>query len=143
MKFANQPQSWAREEFDVAELVFDSDQHSPAAGVRGSATIARQLVYRVGSICIDMCMQPKPGSDAMVLIGQLLDSKHPDHGIGDIPVHLLCEGGMISRKRTNTVGEFEFGIESPQALQLSFGIAGRRKLIVPLPSTKDNSQLVA
>ena len=80
-----------------------------------------------------MCIQPKPGSDAVVLIGQLLDSRHPDHGIKDIQVQLLSEGTAISNKKTNATGEFEFGIDCSQDLQLSFWITGRRKLVVPLP----------
>jgi hypothetical protein len=142
MKFARQSQ-FLQEEFELAELVFDSaKQGNAVAGIRGSVAIARQLLYQAGSVCIDMCMQPTPGSDVVVLIGQLLDSKRPDHGIKDIPVHLLCEGNAISRKTTNDVGEFEFGIESPQELQLSFGITGRRKLIVPIPSSKTNESTI-
>lgn len=135
MKFAKQSQFG--NEVEVAELMFDSAKEAVVIeGTRGSAAIARQLLFQAGSVCIDMCMQPKPGSDAVVLIGQLLDSKHPDHGIKDISVQLLCEGNTISHKKTNDVGEFEFGIECPQDLQLAFRIAGRRKLIVPLPSNK-------
>lgn len=137
MKFAQQ---LAKEEFEVAELVFDSARQPLVAGVRATAAVARQLLYRAGSVCIDMCMHPKPGSDAIVLIGQLLDSKRQDHGIKDIPVHLICDGDTISRKTTNQVGEFEFGIETPLELQLSFGIAGRRKLIVPIPGVKSETQ---
>ncbi|HSS97803.1 MAG TPA: hypothetical protein VLK33_12270 [Terriglobales bacterium] len=131
MTFAEQSNSV---EVAVAELIFDSATQAGATeGTRGTAPIARQLLFQAGTLCIDMCVQPKPGSDAVVLIGQLLDSRHPDHGIKDIPVQLLCEGTAISNIKTNEVGEFEFGIECPQDLQLSFGITGRRKLVVPLP----------
>ena len=128
-------QSNSVEEIEVAELVFDSAKQAAAVeGTRSTAAVARQLLFQAGSVCIDMCVQPKPGSEAVVLIGQLLDSRHPDHGIKDIPVQLLCDGNTISKKKTNEVGEFEFGIECPQDLQLAFGIAGRRKLIVSLPT---------
>lgn len=137
MKFAQQ---LAKEEVEVAEIVFDSANQPPVAGVRATVAVARQLLYRAGSVCIDMCMQPKPGSDAVVLIGQLLDSQRQDHGIKDIPVHLLCDGDTISRKTTNHVGEFEFGIETPVDLQLAFGIAGHRKLIVPIPGLKNGME---
>ena len=142
MKFAQQSQFG--EEFEIAELMFDSAaQAVTAEGTRGSTGIARQLLFQAGSVCIDMCMQPKLGSEAVVLIGQLLDSKHPDHGIKNISVQLLCEGNAISHKKTNDMGEFEFGIEGPQDLQLAFGIAGRRKLIVPLPSSRANEPTIA
>src|ERR1700680_2068457 len=79
------------EKFELATLVFDSSQVALTAGVRGGYASARQLLYKSGSVCIDMRMQPKPGSDSVVLMGQLLDSTSPAHGIGDVPVSLLCE----------------------------------------------------
>jgi hypothetical protein len=131
MTFAEQSNSG---EFAVAELIFDSaKQAGTTEGTRSTSPIARQLLFQAGSLCIDMCVQPKPGSDAVVLIGQLLDSRHPDHGIKDIQVQLLSEGTAISNKKTNAAGEFEFGIDCSQDLQLSFWITGRRKLVVPLP----------
>ena len=133
MEFGKQSRA-SDEKFEVAELVFDSAEQGKRDGVRGSAAVARQLLYQAGSVCIDMCMQPRPGSEEVVLIGQLLDSNRPDHGIKDIPVRLLQDGDTISRKTTNHVGEFEFGIEAPQDLELAFGIAGRRTVIVPVPS---------
>ena len=133
MNFAKQSNSG--QEVELAELIFDSTKQSTATeGTRSTAAVARQLLFQAGSLCIDMCVQPKPGSDIVVLIGQLLDSRHPDHGIKDIPVQLLCEGHTISDDKTNDVGEFEFAIECRQDMQLSFGIAKRRKLIVPLPT---------
>jgi hypothetical protein len=131
--------SCSMENFELAELVFDSAAQGNTAGVRASAAIARQLLYKAGSVCIDMHMQPKPGSDSVVLIGQLLDSKRPDQGIKDTPVRLLCDGDTISHQKTNHVGEFEFGIEPLNHLQLAFGIAGRKTVIVPVPDTKTAS----
>jgi hypothetical protein len=132
MTFANSLNSV--EQTDVATLVFDSSkQAGPVDGIRGTAAVARQLLFQAGSLCIDMCMQPRPGTDAIVLVGQLLDSRHPEHGMRNIPVQLLCEGNTISDKKTNDLGEFEFGVQSQHDMQLSFGIAGRRKLVVPLP----------
>jgi hypothetical protein len=119
--------------FELARLVFDSAQEVVAAGVRGAFVSARQLLYKSGNLCIDMRMQPKPGSDSIVLFGQLLDSTTPAHGIGDVTVSLLSEGDMVSRKKTNDVGEFDFGFGALRHVQLVFGIGGRRALVVPVP----------
>jgi hypothetical protein len=123
------------EKFELAMLVFDSSQVKTAtAGVRGGYAPGRQLLYKSGSVCIDMRMQPKPGSDSVVLMGQLLDSSRPAHGIGDIPVSLLCQGDTLSRKTTNQVGEFEFGFGAVRDVQLVFGIGESRLLVVPVPN---------
>jgi hypothetical protein len=119
--------------FEIARLVFDSALEPATVGVRGTASVVRQLLYRSGTLCIDMRMQPKPGSQAMVLIGQVLDSAKPDHGIGGIPVRLLCKGDTLSQSRTNDVGEFDFGVTAADHLQLVFGVADRRNIVVPVP----------
>jgi hypothetical protein len=119
--------------FEIARLIFDSSLQPVAAGVRGTASVVRQLLYRSGTVCIDMRMQPRPGSESIVLIGQVLDSAKPDHGISGIPVSLLCKGDTLSQSRTNDVGEFDFGVTSADHLQLVFGIADKRNLVVPVP----------
>jgi len=121
---------------ELARLVFDSAQQALAAGVRGGYASARQLLYKSGSVCIDMRMQPKPGSGSVLLIGQLLDSTRPTHGIGDVPVSLLSEGDALSHKKTNDVGEFDFGFEGLRHVQLVFGIGERRTLVVPVPDVE-------
>jgi hypothetical protein len=131
---ARQIMSPRTEKFELATLVFDSSQVAVAAGVRGGYVSARQLLYKSGSVCIDMRVQPKPGSDSVVLMGQLLDSARPAHGIGDVPVSLLCEGDTLSRKKTNQVGEFDFGFGALRDVQLVFGIGEARLLVVPVPN---------
>jgi hypothetical protein len=120
-------------QFEIARLLFDSAIQPVTVGVRGTASVVRQLLYRSGTLCIDMRMQPKPGSESMVLIGQVLDSAKPDHGIGGIPVRLLCKGDTLSQSRTNEVGEFDFGVTAADHLQLVFGIADTRNIVVPVP----------
>ena len=115
-----------------ATLVSDSARQPLAAGMRGGYAV-RQLLYKSGSICIDMRMQPKPGSDSVVLMGQLLDSANPDHGLGGVPVSLLGAEGMLSRNKTNDVGEFDFGVDAITHLQLVFGMGENRTIIVPIP----------
>jgi hypothetical protein len=126
---------------ELAKLVFDSSLQPIAAGMRGSSAVVRQLLYKSGSVCIDMHMQPRPGSDGVVLMGQLLDSAKPDHGVSGIPVSLLCEGDTVSRARTNDVGEFDFGFTALDHLQLVFGIGGNRTIIVPVPDGKSAQDL--
>lgn len=124
---------------ELAKLLFDSALQPMPAGMRGTASIVRQLLYKSGSVCIDMRMQPKPGSDSMILIGQLLDSAKPDQGMRGIPVSLLCHGDTVSRGKTNDVGEFDFGITARRQLQIVFGIGDRRTIVVPVPDGESAS----
>ena len=118
---------------ELAKLLFDSALQPATAGVRGTASIARQLLYKSGSVCIDMRMQPKPGSDSMVLIGQLMDSTTPDQGMSGVSVSLLCKGDTVLQGKTNDVGEFDFGLTAQSQLQLVFGIGDKRTIVVPVP----------
>ncbi len=118
---------------ELANLVFDSAEQGLLAGVRGQSASARQLLYKLGSICIDLRVQPTPGSDSVVLIGQLLDSTRPTHGISDILVSLLSKGAAISHKKTNNFGEFDFGFEALRETQLAFGLETSRTIVVPVP----------
>jgi hypothetical protein len=121
---------------DLATLHFDSDQQPLAAGMRSGQATARQLLYKSGSVCIDMRMEPTPGSESVVLIGQLLDSMHPGHGISGVPVSLLSKGDTLLQKETNAAGEFDFGLELRSDLQLVFGIGDSRTIVVSVPDPK-------
>jgi hypothetical protein len=123
---------------ELARLEFDSDRGPLAAGMRSGHCLARQLLYRSGSVCIDMRMQPTPGSDSIVIIGQLLDSVNPGHGIGGIPVSLLSRGDTLSRKNTNQDGEFDFGLEPISDMQLVFGINDNRTIVVAVPEGRSH-----
>lgn len=69
----------------------------------------------------------------MVLVGQLLDSMNPGHGLGGVPVSLLSKGDTVSRKRTNEAGEFDFGLKLGRDMQLVFGIESSRTIVVAVP----------
>ena len=118
---------------DLATLQFDSKQQPLVAGVRGAYASARQLLYKSGTVCIDMRMQPTPGAESIVLIGQLLDSMNPGHGMGGVLVSLLSRGDTVSRKQTNQDGEFDFGLEPSSDMQLVFGIGESRTIVVAVP----------
>ncbi|HEY1660642.1 MAG TPA: hypothetical protein VGG14_19985 [Candidatus Sulfotelmatobacter sp.] len=122
---------------DLARLEFDSNREPIAVGMRSSQATARQLLYKSGSMCIDMRMEPTPGSESVVLMGQLLDSLDPGHGIGGVPVSVLSRGNTLSSKQTNEAGEFDFGLELSGAdTQLVFGIGNTRTIVVSVPNTK-------
>jgi hypothetical protein len=57
--------------------------------------------------------------------------------MGGVPVSLLCEGDTLFRKKTNQVGEFEFGFGALRTVHLVFGIGESRLLVVPVPAVTD------
>jgi hypothetical protein len=79
-----------------------------------------------------MRLEPKPGSNYVVLVGQLIDAKKPLQGYDAVPVSLLSEGDKLSETKTNQFGEFHFGFESVKHMQLFFGME-RSAVVVPLP----------
>jgi hypothetical protein len=120
----------------VAQLAFDSYQGAATAGMRGGpSAVPRQLLYKCGTLCIDMRLEPKPGSNYVVLVGQLIDAKKPLQGFDHVPVSLLSEGDKLSETKTNQFGEFHFAFESVKHMQLFFGIE-QTALVVPLPENK-------
>jgi hypothetical protein len=108
----------------VAKLLFDSMLAPAAAGVRSAAgTGPRQLLFGVGDHRIDLRMEPKIDADKVAIIGQVLDSAHPDQVFSKIPVSLHLGKKMLACAETNGIGEFE----------LECDLLGRLELRATLP----------
>jgi hypothetical protein len=124
-----------------AQLVFDSEHRNWMTPVRGDCIPARQLLYKAGSVCIDMHIQPKLGSISAFLTGQVLDSKRPNRIMRGVSVSLWSAGSPISHMRTNDFGEFNFGVAPLRDLHLAFGIGTRKTLMVAVPDMQANPAL--
>lgn len=120
-------------EMGLALLVSDSFRQRPAFGMRGTSASGRQVLYKYGTISVDVRLQSTPGSPLVLLVGQLLDSSKPNHSVGEIPVVLLSKGVVVSQKHTNDMGEFDFGFDQLPHGQLVFGLDDQHKLVVPVP----------
>jgi hypothetical protein len=108
----------------VAELLFDSMLAPAAAGARSAAADwPRQLLFGVGDHRIDLRMEPKMDADKVAIIGQVLDSAHPDEVFSKIPVSLHLGKRMLACAETNGIGEFE----------LECDLLGRLELRATLP----------
>jgi hypothetical protein len=121
---------------ELASLVFDSSTGA-IANIRGRSASGRQLLYKSGTMCIDLQLLPKRGTASLVLVGQLLDLLTPK---GDIPVSLMRHGSSVSCKRTNQFGEFDFGFDAPEDMHLAFNLEGGTTLIIPVPDAPLNPQ---
>jgi hypothetical protein len=120
-----------REKVQLAKLVYDSSR-ALGSGLRSMAC-ARQLLYTSGSVCIDLHVEPKPGSESVVVVGQLLDQLRPTQRVSNIPVSLFSKGTPVSSTKTNDFGEFDFAFDAPDDMHIAFGLEDEKTLVVPLP----------
>ena len=117
---------------EVATLVFDSFCQVPLGGVRSSAAAAeRQLLYRAGSLMIDMKLQTSSNAGHFALIGQVLSS---DDAIAmdELPVHLLSGAAQLASTCTNRFGEFRLEHDSEKDLHVSLEVSQEKEVFIPL-----------
>jgi hypothetical protein len=110
-----QPQ---RESHSLIEVLFDSFLQPAVAGARSVVIGTRQMLYRADPYQIDIQIEPKPGSNRLVITGQLLDLSHPGVIGRDIQVTLSNRRGNTVLAATNQFGEFSAEIENSGDLEL-------------------------
>jgi hypothetical protein len=115
-----------------AQLVFDSLMQPQMAGVRGTMSGPRQLLYRAGPIVIDMRLEERAGGDRHSLVGQVLSSENSEEGMNEMPVHLLCGRSEIAKTRTNLFGEFQLEYEKAKDLQVFLELTQDKDVFIPL-----------
>ena len=100
------------------ELLFDSLAQSGNDGIRTSVVVSRQLLFRIGSIFLDVELDKEVNSDRVSLTGQMVESSNPGHPPVGIPVVLLQRGKGIVRTLSNDNGEFQFDFIMRRDLKL-------------------------
>jgi|SRR5262245_29048714 len=118
------------------ELLFDSSAQPLPPGARTSGVSSRQLLYRIGSVYIDMEIGKDPDSEHACVVGQMLDSSRPGHPVAGIPVTLLDRGRHVARALSNDNGEFRLVFEAQKDPKLTVAVG--RKNPVRLPITETN-----
>jgi hypothetical protein len=103
----------------LVEVLFDSFLQPAVAGARSVVVGTRQMLYRAGPYQIDIQIEPKPGSNRIVVTGQLLALNHPGTAGSDIQVTLSNNRGHSVLAATNQFGEFSGEIENSGDLELS------------------------
>lgn len=107
----------------IVELLFDSLMQPTTAGARASVAAARQLLYRVGTVYVDMRLDSEVNSEQAALVGQMLDSAHPGQPVAGVPVVLMEGRKNVASTISNNHGEFhlEFAIKSNLRLSITVG----------------------
>jgi hypothetical protein len=117
-----------------AKLVFDSLTQPALAGVRSAgAAAARQMVYEVEGMMVDLRFDRPPRSSCISLIGQVLDHKAPRVSLANAAVMLWNEKGLVlAETRTNGLGEFHLEFELQNRLRLSIQALAGKLIRIPL-----------
>ena len=127
----------------ASELLFDSLAQALPAGARRSVVSARQLLYRVGPIYIDMEIDKEATSDQASIVGQMLDSSRPGHPLAGVPVVLLDQGRGVARTLTNGNGEFHLDFAMKDDLKLSVTFDRKHPVSLPIANMHGNTNTIA
>lgn len=125
----------------LAELIMDSSRPAAVAGVRSNGIAPWLLLYKSGSVNIDLRIEQVPSSNRVSLVGQVLDLSKSNQMIAEVPVAVVFEGGEMEKTTTNEFGEFQLEFEPASQLYLTVEIAKRKEIWVPLNrSTHEHPQ---
>jgi hypothetical protein len=122
----------------LIEILFDSFLQPAVAGARSVVIGTRQMLYRADPYQIDIQIEPKPGSNRLVITGQLLDLSHPGVIGRDIQVTLSNHRGHSVVAATNQFGEFSGEIENSGDLELSIPGNGEQPIVISLRNALGN-----
>lgn len=96
------------------------------------------MLYRADPYQIDIQIEPKPGSNRLVITGQLLDLSHPGIIGRDIQVTLSNHRGHSVIAATNQFGEFSGEIENSGDLELSIPGDSDQPIVISLRNALGN-----
>ena len=96
------------------------------------------MLYRADPYQIDIQIEPKPGSNRLVITGQLLDLSNPGVIGRDIQVTLSNRRGNTVLAATNQFGEFSGEIENSGDLELSNPGDSDRPIVISLRNALGN-----
>jgi hypothetical protein len=129
-----------KESKGLIEVLFDSFQQPALAGARSVVIGTRQMLYRADPFQIDIQIEPKLGSNRLVITGQLLDLSHPGVIGRDIQVTLSNHRGNTVLAATNQFGEFSGEVENSGDLELSIPGDYEKPIVISLRNALGNLQ---
>ena len=125
----------------LIELLFDSLAQPVAAGARAaSVASARQLLYRVGTVYVDMRVDSEVNSENAALVGQMLDSAHPGHPVAGVPVVLMDGRKNVASTISNNNGEFHLAFSIKNNLRLSITVGDTSPVYLPITGVEERKR---
>lgn len=122
----------------LIEVLFDSLLQPALAGTRAAAAQGmRQMLYRADPYQIDIQVELKPGSNRLVVAGQVLDMSNPSLIARGLKVSVSnCRGNTVLTS-TSDYGEFVGEVENSGDLELSVSDSGERPIVISLRNALD------
>jgi hypothetical protein len=124
----------------LIELLFDSLAQPVTAGARASVASARQLLYRVGTVYVDMRVDSEGNSEQAALVGQMLDSAHPGHPVAGVPVVLMDGRKNVASTISNNNGEFHLAFLIKNNLRLSITVGDASPVYLPITGVEERKR---
>jgi len=123
----------------LVEVLFDSFSQPAVAGARSIATGTRQILYRADSYQIDLQIESKPGSNLLIITGQMMDVSTPEFVSRGVQVKLSNNRESPIHALTNEFGEFRCEIDNSGDLELSVPGRGEAPITISLRNALDDS----
>ena len=130
-------QADAKQPKGVFELLFDSLAQPAVAGARASVASARQLLYRIGTVYVDMRVDSEVNSERAALVGQMLDSARPGHPVSGVPVILMDGRKNVASAMSNDNGEFQIDFVIKSNLRLSVTVGDGAPVYLPITGIEE------
>jgi len=119
----------------LASLLFDTLAQPVPAGIRSGTAVARQVVYEAEGLTVDLRLDPQPNSDTILVLGQVLDKRHPRISPSEVSIELWTQKGQpFLQVGANESGEFQIELHTDDDLRLLIEVAGRKTIRIPLTS---------
>jgi len=122
----------------LVEVLFDSFRQPALAGARSVVIGTRQMLYKADPYQIDIQIEPRPGTNRLVVTGQILDLSHPGIVGRDIPVTISNRRGNSAVVATNQFGEFSAEVENSGDLELSIKAEDDQPVVISLRNALGN-----
>jgi anti-sigma factor RsiW len=106
-------------------------------GVRASPGLAgTHLLFREGTVLLDMCVRPVRASESVSLMGQVVDSAQLNVRLEDRQVSVVRASSSLAQTSTNEFGEFHLEFEPGEDLLLVVELKNQSYLVSHLPVPK-------
>ena len=122
----------------LVEVLFDSFRQPALAGARSVVIGTRQMLYKADPYQIDIQIEPKPGTNRLVVTGQMLDLSNPGVLGRDVQVTVSNRRGNSVVVATNQFGEFSGEIDNSGDLELSILGQGDQPVVISLRNALGN-----
>ncbi len=132
----------------ISRLIFDSLRQPLPAGVRGSNSVTRHVLYRAGDFFIDLRIDREHGARRVSIVGQVAPRTAPDAITPSqaVSVLLLDRRCVVARPPVNSFGEFHLHYDVHAHMRLRILLGEQTGLDLPLsrllesPSNRESAR---